>query len=61
MKDKKDINIWSELWSIIKKKKKELIVLATPYVLELEGKKKFMHIIEWLKVHQLDIQIPSRK
>jgi hypothetical protein len=44
-----------------KEEKREIIVLATPYVLELEENKIFMHIIEGLKVHQLNIQVPLRK
>ncbi len=35
-------------------------MLTTPYVLDLEEKKKIVHIIEGFKVHQLDIQVPSK-
>jgi hypothetical protein len=59
-KDMKDMKIWNGLWPIVKKKKWELVVLTTPYVLDLEEKKKIVHIIEGFKVHQLDIQVPSK-
>jgi len=49
-KDMKDMNIWSGLWPIAKRKEGEFTLLVAPYVLQLEEKKTFIHIIEELKI-----------
>ncbi len=46
--DMKDINIWSGLWPIAKRKG-EFTLRTTPYVLQLEENKTFIHIIEGQK------------
>jgi hypothetical protein len=48
-KDMKDLNIWSGLWPIAKIKEGEFTLPHAPYVLHLEEKKTFIHIIEGLK------------
>ncbi len=47
-KDMKDMNIWNSLWPIAKRKEGEFTLPIAPYVLQLEEKKTFIHIIEKL-------------
>jgi len=48
-KDMKHMNIWNGLWPIAKRKEGEFTLPVAPYVLQLEEKKTFIHIIEELK------------
>jgi hypothetical protein len=45
----KDMNIRNGLWPIVKRKEGEFTMPIAPYVLQLEEKKTFIHIIEELK------------
>ncbi len=48
-KDMKHMNIWNGLWPIAKRKEGEFTLPVAHYVLQLEEKKTFIHIIEELK------------